>query len=84
MQQKLVSPIEDVLLTRVHVRGDLKFIGRRHIVPRLLFRLAKQIMELCGVLIAQQFPNLAGGVREVACFEIRQRQIVTIYVMRGI
>ena len=55
---QVVSPVEQVILGRVHVRGALILLGRRDEIARTLFDVAEQVMELTSLLRAQHPSDL--------------------------
>ena len=55
---EVVSPVEQVILGRVHVRGALILLGRRDEIARTLFDVAEQVMKLTSLLRAQQPSDL--------------------------
>ena len=57
VQEQLASPIEQVRLARVHVRGSLILIRGRHVIAPALVHFGEQVVQLGRVLFFEQWLN---------------------------
>ena len=80
MQKHFASPVEEVVLAGIEVRGGLVIVGRLHILAVLLIDLPEEVAQLAGVLDLHQFKDHAPGRVSLAEEEIGHGEIVAIVV----
>ena len=79
-----ISPIEQVFLSRIHVGGALKVLGRTVQIARELLHVAQQVVKLAGLFHLQQLRDDAARLVDAADLKQREREVIAVVVMCGI
>ena len=82
--EQAVTPVEEVFLAGIHVRGPLILLGGGGQFSGTLLDVAEQVVQLADILAAQQPRHLGSGLVQLSGLEQRTRQVVANLVARGI
>ena len=78
---QVVSPIEKILLARVHLRGALIFFRCADEIAGALGDVAEQVVKLARLLYAQHPSDLVPRVVQFAGLEQGERKVVAVRVV---
>src|SRR6266576_1139186 len=84
MQQQFPTPIENIALARVHVRGLFELGHRDQIVFGPLFNLSEETVKLRRIVDLKELFHLASGFIKVARLFVGQGKVVSVVVGAGI
>ena len=80
VEKELTSPVEQVALAGIHVRGDFVFICGRHEFAVFLFHFSQQVVQFRSVFSLQEMLEQLPGVGEPAGLNVSQGQVVAVIV----
>lgn len=82
--QQVVSPVEQMILGRIHVRGPLILFGGAKEVPAALVDVGEEIVKLRRVQRGDHLKNQRARVVELSGFEQCESKIVAAGVVGGV